>query len=55
MGDAYDAVFMYLNPAGGAFQDITLHPIIRWKQNAFIALNVQWDGLKYTICGQPTE
>ena len=54
-GDAYDAVFVYLNPSGGAFQNITLHPIIRWKQNAFIALNVQRDGLKYTICGQPTE
>jgi hypothetical protein len=40
-GDAYDAVFVYLNPSSGAFQDITLHPIIRWKQNAFIALNVQ--------------
>ena len=40
-GDAYDGVFVYLNPAGGTLQDITLHPILRWKQNGFIALNVQ--------------
>ena len=40
-GNAYDTVFVYLNPSGGAFQDITLDPVIRRKQDAFITLNVR--------------
>jgi len=51
----HDALFVYLNPATGAFHDLMLDPSFSGKECSFAANHVRQDNLIHPIDIQLTE